>query len=363
MKKLLPLFILMISSFSYANTGWFDDFLTVNGSSFWIGGDPGSGTQLDGHNFGSLLSLVISSADMKYWSDTQDRTGGAFYWQVKDENNNDIVGFNFNEVIWTQIYSGGNDFQGVWSGSINVLAGLSAGTTYKLHVWAKSWGTGQGDQYLSNGGADYVATFTTDAGLPVELTTFTALAKEKELQLLWETATEVNNYGFEIERHASTSFSVTDQSIPSGDEGWEKIGFIEGHGNSNSPKSYSYTDNKITAGKYQYRLKQIDIDGKFEYSNIIEVNIEAPNKFELSQNYPNPFNPTTNISFSLNETSNVSLTVFNVIGEKVMDLINQKMEAGKHTAKFDATKFNSGIYVYKLQTEKNTMTKKMLLLK
>lgn len=353
MKKILTISILVFTSFTYADTGWFDDLLTINGTAYYIGGSVGSATQLDGHDFGTLSTLVINSADMKYWSDSQDRTGGAFYWEVKDETNTTSIS-GPHEVIWTQAYLGGNDYQGVWSGSDDVLAGLSGGTTYKLNVWAKSWGADQGDNYLSNGGANYVATFTTDAGLPVELTTFTALAKEKELQLLWETATEVNNYGFEIERQILKQVQT---------DNWEKIGFIEGHGNSNSPKSYAFTDNKITAGNYQYRLKQIDIDGKFEYSNTIEVNIEAPNKFELSQNYPNPFNPTTNISFSLSETSNVSLTVFNVIGEKVMDLINQKMEAGKHTARFDATKFNSGIYIYKLQTEKNTMTKKMLLLK
>ena len=96
---------------------------------------------------------------------------------------------------------------------------------------------------------------------------------------------------------------------------------------------------------------------------LLEAVVEAPNKLELSQNYPNPFNPTTSISFSLNEATNVSLSIFNVIGEKVVELINQKMEAGFHTAEFDASDLNSGIYIYRLQTEKNTLTKKMTILK
>jgi Secretion system C-terminal sorting domain len=197
--------------------------------------------------------------------------------------------------------------------------------------------------------------FTTTSALPVELTTFTAFAEENSVALNWETATEVNNYGFEIERQ---KLEVSNKKLE-----WEKIGFVEGHGNSNSPKVYSYIDNTIASGDYFYRLRQVDIDGTFDYSDVVEVNISAPNKFELAQNYPNPFNPKTSIQFSLTNATNVSLVVYNTIGQKVADLINQRMEAGIHNTDFDASNLNSGIYIYMLTTENNTLTKKMILMK
>jgi len=131
--------------------------------------------------------------------------------------------------------------------------------------------------------------------LPVELTSFIVSAKQNSVELLWKTATEVNNYGFDIERR-TTPLSPPSQG---GDErgGWTKTGFVEGHGTTNAPKEYSYTEKNIPAGKYSYRLKQIDRDGKFKYSQEVEVNFgSAPKEFSLLQNYPNPFNPTTVIS-------------------------------------------------------------------
>ena len=122
--------------------------------------------------------------------------------------------------------------------------------------------------------------------LPVELTSFTASTDKNAIDLNWETKTEVNNYGFNVERR-----------INDGD--WDSIAFIEGNGNSNSPKEYSYIDKDIFAGgsKFQYRLKQIDNNGSFEYSDVVEIEVVPPD--ELSQNYPNPFNPSTTIRFSL----------------------------------------------------------------
>jgi hypothetical protein len=127
--------------------------------------------------------------------------------------------------------------------------------------------------------------------LPVELNSFTVKAKNGQVILNWRTETEVNNYGFEVERCALSAECQV----------WEKIGFINGNGNSNSVKEYSFTDKNPKGGsKYQYRLKQIDNDGHFEYSEIVEVEV-VPVKFELSQNYPNPFNPSTVISYSVFE--------------------------------------------------------------
>ncbi|MDH3269137.1 MAG: T9SS type A sorting domain-containing protein, partial [Ignavibacteria bacterium] len=186
--------------------------------------------------------------------------------------------------------------------------------------------------------------------LPVELSSFSASILKNGVKLKWRTETEVSNYGFEILR------SVLDDN-------WDVLGFVEGHGNSNSPKDYSFTDDNLTQGKYSYRLKQIDTDGSFNYSKTIEVEFGSADKFELSQNYPNPFNPVTTIRFSIPHSSNVKLTVFNILGEQVAELVNGFREAGVHKINFDASEFNSGLYLYKLESNGLIQTRKMLLVK
>jgi len=185
---------------------------------------------------------------------------------------------------------------------------------------------------------------------PVELNSFSASAIGKDVKLSWKTVTEVNNYGFEIERSVLNSE-------------WYKIGFVNGNGNSNSPKDYSFVDTKVNAGKYSYRLKQIDNDGKFEYSKTIEIDVNNEKKFELSQNYPNPFNPATTIQFRLPQTGLVKLPLFNILGQEVRTLVNEFMEAGTHSVNFDASELNSGIYIYKLESGSFNQTKKMILVK
>ena len=194
------------------------------------------------------------------------------------------------------------------------------------------------------------------SALPVELSSFSASVVGNAVKLNWKTETEVNNYGFEIDQKAytSTPLSVT---------GWEKIGFVNGNGNSNSPKSYSFVDDKVSAGKYSYRLKQIDNDGQFEYSKAIEVDFGVPKKFELSQNYPNPFNPTTTIRFNLPEAGNVKLTLFNILGQELQTLVNEFKESGVHTINFNASELNSGMYIYKIEAGTFVQTRKMTLVK
>jgi hypothetical protein len=190
--------------------------------------------------------------------------------------------------------------------------------------------------------------------LPVELTSFSAVVLKDKIKLNWKTETEVNNYGFEVERS-------TKQDARNGN--WEKMGFVNGSGNSNSPKNYSYEDKNVNTGKYSYRLKQIDNDGKYEYSKVVEVYLNVPGKFELSQNYPNPFNPTTTIRFSILETGNVKLTLFNILGQEIRTLVNESKEAGVHTINFNASELNSGLYLYKLEANGLVQTRKMTLVK
>ena len=194
-----------------------------------------------------------------------------------------------------------------------------------------------------------------DNPLPVQLSSFSASIKNGTVLLNWRTETEVNNFGFDVERNQISKIN--------GQTEWQKIGFVQGNGNSNSPKGYSFFDDLVSAGMYSYRLKQIDNDGNFEYSKVVEISIGYPSKIELSQNFPNPFNPTTTITFSLPESGNVQLYVYNIIGEKVAELVNEFMEAGEHKIKFDASLLNNGMYIYKLETGDMSLTKKMILIK
>ncbi len=204
-----------------------------------------------------------------------------------------------------------------------------------------------------------IAKFTdSDNPLPVELVSFSGALRNNAIQLNWQTATEVDNHGFEIEKKSTKS-------------DWLKIGFVEGHGTSNSPKYYSFTDKSVLSGeKYQYRLKQIDGDGTFTYSNIIEIEASAITGFTLEQNYPNPFsagslsgNTETVIRFALPVAGDVRLDVYNSAGERIKTLVEGFREAGVYSVRYSAEGLASGIYFYNLEAGGSRLTGKMLLLR
>ncbi|QQS34907.1 MAG: discoidin domain-containing protein [Ignavibacteriales bacterium] len=192
-----------------------------------------------------------------------------------------------------------------------------------------------------------------DGVFPVELSSFTAQLLHNKVQLDWSTSTETNNYGFEIQRKNS----VDENSD------WVKIGFVEGAGNSNSLKVYSFVDNTLLPGTSYYRLKQVDTDGKFSYTEEIEIVNDIPLSFELNQNYPNPFNPSTIIKFSLPQDIVVKLSVYNILGELVQTLVDQQMKAGYHEITFNASGLSSGHYFYRIETDQYVEIKKMVLIK
>lgn len=203
--------------------------------------------------------------------------------------------------------------------------------------------------------SDYSNKVTIFTPSPVELTSFSAKLLNRKVILSWETATEVNNFGFEIQRKTTGA--------------WEKIGFVNGSGNSNSPKNYSFIDENLFGGtNFEYRLKQIDADGAYQYSHTVEVNIH-PTEYQLSQNFPNPFNPSTTIEYALPFNSKVNLVIYNSIGEVVDELANTNQIAGYHSIKFNADRLSSGIYFYALNavSEDNQQffnsIKKMILLR
>ncbi|GMU96790.1 T9SS type A sorting domain-containing protein [Ignavibacterium album] len=191
--------------------------------------------------------------------------------------------------------------------------------------------------------------------IPVELTSLSAKTDRDNVIIEWQTATETNNQGFEIQRKVK------------GVESWTSAGYVSGKGTTTERQTYQYIDKQLRAGKYLYRLKQIDLDGTTEYSQEIEVEVAVPEEYVLYQNYPNPFNPSTTIEFSLPEKSEVVLSIYNSLGEKVRELVNGSMEAGYQRVVFDARELPSGTYVYQINAKGSTksfiQSKKMTLVK
>jgi hypothetical protein len=184
--------------------------------------------------------------------------------------------------------------------------------------------------------------------------------------LKWTTATEVNNYGFEIERkQIPLNPPLQGGSRAVGEAGgFSKVGFVSGSGTTNSPHEYSFTDRNLTVGQTSYRLKQIDRDGVFKYSQSVEVEVGVvPRVFELSQNYPNPFNPSTIIRFKIKDSRFVSLKVYDVLGREVASLVNEFKKAGKYEIRFTNNQLPSGLYLVKMVADNFTATRKIILLK
>jgi hypothetical protein len=189
--------------------------------------------------------------------------------------------------------------------------------------------------------------------MPVEMVTFSASVNKTSVTLSWQTSSELNNRGFEVYRSGKNT--NTD---------WTKAGFVIGSGTKNTPSHYTYSDEQLSAGKYYYRLKQIDYNGNFEYHALNQVvEIGVPNKFALRQNYPNPFNPTTKICFDLPQDENVLLSVYDLRGSKVRDILNEKKQAGYYELNFDGNGLSSGIYIVTLKSGNFNSTKRMILLK
>ena len=201
---------------------------------------------------------------------------------------------------------------------------------------------------VSGGPIAYVIKFSNP--VPVELTSFAASLVENKVTLNWTTKSELNNQGFDIERKTQSSE-------------WTKIGFVLGRGTTTETNSYSFIDNSISSKIYYYRLKQLNFNGTFEYSDVVEVDINAAAEFSLNQNYPNPFNPSTKISFTLPQNTNVKLSVFNMLGEKVGELLNEVKNAGTYDVSFNGSELTSGMYIYRLEAGEFTATRKMTLIK
>jgi hypothetical protein len=186
--------------------------------------------------------------------------------------------------------------------------------------------------------------------LPVELSSFSATITGNTVKLNWATTTELNNSGFDILRQAQN-----DQ--------WEKIAFVKGHGTTTEVHNYSFIDANLNGGRYAYKLKQLDFNGSFKYSDAVYVEIAQPLNFKLFQNYPNPFNPSTTINFQIQETEFVTLKVYDILGNEITTLVNEKKESGSYNIAYNASGLSSGTYIYQLRMGSFVETKKLILIK
>ena len=304
-------------------------------------------------------TLLIPSNNTTYLSTTgwktSKRTGdviGLFNPQGVGGTIEGIMAIAWNYTGWTNNFSNGWGYALLSATSLAANEGLkyTGGTTSGVATvgnWAVETDTNSTPGWLND---------TNQNSLPVELTSFSAsVANGSTVNLTWKTATEVNNYGFDVERST-------------GNSNWQKIGFVAGSGNSNSPKDYSFTDNPSGATSFSYRLKQIDVGGSFQYYDPVTVNLALSSEPKLLQNSPNPFNPSTAIKFYTPDASDVSIKVYDVLGREITTLINKQTTAGYHIVYWNGRNSRgenvaSGVYLYRLTAGSFSETKKMNLLK
>jgi len=257
-------------------------------------------------------------------------------------------------IVVAYVFQAGDDIVKLWlnpslsgsepSADVSQSTGSDAASLSELQFRQGQYG---GDMNIDG---VRVATSWSQAPLPVELTSFTANVSKNKVDLNWTTANEINNYGFEILRADLKN-------------NWQKIGFVNGHGNCNSEKNYSFVDQPLGGREFKYKLRQIDFDGTYDFSSEIFVTLDEINKFQLEQNYPNPFNPFTIISYQLPISGQVTLTVFDLLGRKVEELVNIFQESGFYAINFNGINLPSGTYFYKLDCGIFSETKKFILMK
>ncbi len=262
---------------------------------------------------------------------------------------------NWSQVNWTAIQPSGTslDIQvrtgntpvpdGTWSAFSSIINGGSVGNyTRYLQYRANIASTDNSNTVVLQ---DF--SINCNFAFPVTLLNFKGRTFNKDVNLEWSTASESNNKGFDIQR-----------SINGMD--WNTIGFVPGVGTSSTLQQYHYEDKGLTAAKYYYRLKQIDFDGKFSYSNVISFNLTEKTGYMLDQNYPNPFSGRTTISYSVPKATKVRLTIYDLQG-RIVKLIDEGVKpAGKHTTEIMLGNIGRGIYYYKMEADEFSSTRKMI---
>jgi len=338
---------------------------------------PASGVTSTYSIWGRTLATIVwgtggsypSALNVQYYSGVNPPNvlGGGYsnsYWSINP------VGTFSGTTYDVTIHFGENETYTISSPSLNTRLAKHNGT---WEVFSTS-GTGNWQSELNwvsetvksrgmTGFSDFALTDGTDP-LPVEICSFDAFVNNRDVELTWSTCTEVNNKGFDIEKRTWNNLSNEYSS-------WVKAGYVEGNGTTNEPQYYRFSDKKLSSGKYQYRLKQIDFNGNFEYHNLnnpSDVVIGNPGIADLFQNYPNPSNPVSKVDFQLPFDAKVSLKVFDITGKEVAVLVNKDLVGGFYTAEFNGSNLASGVYFYRLTASSNdgnsfTKTMKLILVK
>lgn len=313
---------------------------TTDGGNSW---EYFSIPQSDGRSLYLLNELRGWFTDLNKLYETTD---GGINWTLV----NNVTGFGFGDFGWLSkahgFITGSKIYETIDSGKnwIDISDLVGNGLT-KFHAPSTYQGYGVGNLGL-------VLSYIDTTIIPVELSVFKALVNSNNIQLAWQTASELNNSGFIIERSTDNKSFV-------------KLAFIDGNGTTTNTTNYEYIDKNLSPGKYYYRLKQIDFNGSFTYSKIVMVEVELnPDLFELLQNYPNPFNPITNIIFASGHKGIITVSVYNSLGELVTILFNELVEPGKYyEVIFNGSNLASGTYLVKMQQSDRIKVNKMILLK
>jgi len=226
-------------------------------------------------------------------------------------------------------------------------------------AWAQRGGSvNTGTKQITLAAIDAFSDWTADEGssLPVDLVGLAIQELRNRPIIKWETATEFENYGFFIDRVFLDDSTQADN--------WIELGFVEGAGTVYERQEYQFQDEHVSvAGRYHYRLRQTDFDGKMKLFGLIEFVNRPPDYFMLEQNYPNPFNPQTKIPYQVASDNRVKITVFNVIGQRVSTLVDDFHKAGSYTAIFDGTRLASGMYIVLMQADGFRFSRKIMLVK
>lgn len=310
------------------------------------------------------VSNITSDISFEIWSDNSGMPDSKMGSTVTfDKDNLLLFSWNYINLVGTGVsITSGTDYHLVMyyptGTELRILMDASSSDGRSSGNSGGGWGS-----YVNNDFRMRMIISEESSALPVELVAFSAELIDDKVKLEWETAMEINNYGFDVERKI---VDVTNQND------WNKIGFVLGNGTSASSKYYEFIDEFPPAELLEYRLKQIDMDGTYEYyrltakvdaSTITGITYKIPNEFALHQNYPNPFNPSTTIKFDLPEKSNVSIVIYNVLGQTISILVNEELNAGYHEVNFSAENLSSNIYFYRIQTDNNIAVKKMMVIK
>ncbi len=245
----------------------------------------------------------------------------------------------------------GNGQNGINSSTnLRLIYSGDGGTTFSAPgTHASGTGTVANRTGIAGGtyGRHYLGGNSINNPLPVELDNFVATTIKNEVILDWATGHEQNNTGFEVQRAALITNQNSTDNVSTAN--YETVGYVQSKGNSNLVQSYSFNDKNLQAGRYVYRLKQIDVNGNHTYFLLNnEVFVNLPGKFFISQNYPNPFNPTTSINYEMPFDGLVKIVVYDNIGREVKTLVNGNVNAGYYKAEFNASSLPSGIYFYRV---------------